>query len=467
MVIFELNLIKDIYKNMKTYDVIIIGAGPSGIVAGVTAQKQNPEKSMLMIKEEDKGLVPCGIPYVFYELDSLDKNVMGPKPFIDLGGEVIVDPVVEVDISGKVITVKSGNSYGYDRLIFATGSTPVVPTFIPGYDLAGVEYVKKSYNYIKALKSKTDQAKHIIVVGGGFIGAELAEQLAMCPDKSITIIESEAYCFNKAFSGELSKIATEKLKETKINVLTSTLVKEVVGNNGKVTGVKLNTGENVEADLVIMAIGYIPNTELARKAGLELNSENAIKVDNFQRTNIRNVCAIGDCSETLGFITGRLDHIMLASTATAEARVLGYNLFGIKIIDWNTGTIAIFSTKINGLSMAAAGVNENNAKKYNIDLVSSEFADFDTHPGAFNDSSELTVKLYASPSDGSILGGEVWGGKSTGEIINLIGMAIQKKVTVYELISFQIGTHPLLTSAPTKYVLIKAAEGIITKLKHG
>ena len=452
---------------MKIYDVIIIGAGPSAIVAGATAKKQNPEKSMLMVKEEEKGLVPCGIPYVFYRLGNLDKNVMGPKPFTDLGGDVIVDPVENIDLSAKTLTVKSGIPYGYDRLIFATGSTPVVPSFIPGYDLEGVEYVKKSYNYIKALKKKTDRAKHIVIVGGGFIGAELAEQLAMYPDKSITIIESEAYCFNKAFSGELSKIATEKLKGTKTNVLTSTLAKEVVGDNGKVTGVLLNTGETIKADLVIMAIGYTPNTELARKAGLELNSENAIKVDNFQRTNIKDVCAIGDCSETLGFITGRLDHIMLASTATAEARVLGYNLFGIKIIDWNTGTIAIFSTEINGLSMAAAGVNENNAKKYNIDLVSSEFSDFDTHPGAFNDSSELTIKLYASPSDGSIIGGEVWGGKSTGEIINLIGMAIQKKVTVYELISFQIGTHPLLTSAPTKYVLIKAAEGIITKLNHG
>ncbi|MCD4679217.1 MAG: FAD-dependent oxidoreductase [Bacteroidales bacterium] len=451
---------------MNTYDVIIIGAGPSGIVVGATAKKQNPEKAMLIIKEEEKGLVPCGIPYTFHNLDNLDKNVMGPKPFTDLGGDVIVDPVVDVDVKGKVITVKSGDSYKYDKLIFATGSTPVIPTFIPGYDLSGVEYVKKSYSYIKELKKKTDLARHIVIVGGGFIGAELAEQLALHPDKSVTIIESKPFCFNKAFSGELSKIATEKLEETNINVFTSTFVKEVVGENGKVTGVLLNNGEIIKAELVIMAIGYVPNTELAGKAGLELNAEAAIKVDNFQRTNIKDVCAIGDCSQTLGFITGRLDHIMLASTATAEARVLGYNLFNIKIIDWNTGTIAIFSTEINGLSMAAAGVNENNAKEFNIELVSSEFADFDTHPGAFNDTSSLTVKLYASPSDGSVIGGEVWGGKSTGEIINIIGMAIQKKVTVYELISFQVGTHPLLTSAPTKYILIKAAEGIITKIKN-
>jgi NADPH-dependent 2,4-dienoyl-CoA reductase/sulfur reductase-like enzyme len=451
---------------MKIYDVIIIGAGPSGIVAGITAKKQNPEKSMLMIKEEEKGLIPCGIPYIFHGLNNVDKNVMSPKPFIELGGDVIVDPVVEVDVLTKVVTVKSGDSYEYDKLIFATGSIPVIPTFIPGYDFKGVECVKKSYNYIKELKKKTDRARHIIIVGGGFIGAEVAEQLALNSGKTITIIESKPFCFNKAFSVELSKIATEKLSETNINVYTSSIVKEVLGDNGKVTGVLLNTGEIIKAELVIMSIGYKPNTEIARKAGLELNTEGALKVDNFERTTIKDVCAIGDCSQTLGFITGRLDHIMLASTAAAEARVLGYNLFGIKIRRSCIGTIGIFSTEINGLSMAAAGVNENNAREFNIEFVYSEFSDFDTHPGNFSDTSSLTVKLYASSSDGSILGGEVWGGKSTGEIINIIGMAIQKKVTVFELVSYQVGTHPLLTSAPTKYVLIKAAEGIIAKLNN-
>ncbi|MBN2175892.1 MAG: FAD-dependent oxidoreductase [Bacteroidales bacterium] len=451
---------------MKKYDVIIIGAGPSGIVVGVTAKTQNPGKSMLMVAEEAKGLVPCGIPYVFHSLGSVDKNVMGPKPFIDLGGEVIVDPVTEADIKNKVVKLKSGATYEFDKLIFATGSIPVIPDFIPGYHLDGVEYINKSYNSIKELKNKADKAKNIVIVGGGFIGAEVAEQLASETGKTVTIIESEPYCFNKAFSKELGEIATKKLRETNINVLTSTLAKEILGENGKVTGVMLSTGEKVKAELVIMSIGYKPNTEIARKAGLNLNSEGAIIVDNFERTTVKDVCAIGDCSQTLGFITGRLDHIMLASTATAEARVLGYNLFGIKINRCCNGTIGIFSTEINGLSMASVGLNEKNGREANIDFVFSKFTDFDRHPGTFDDASSLTVKLYASPSDGSVLGGEVWGGKSTGEIINIIGMAIQKKVTVYEMVSYQIGTHPLLTSAPTKYVLIKAAEGIIFKIKH-
>ena len=278
-------------------------------------------------------------------------------------------------------------------------------------------------------------------------------------------MESEQYCFSKAFSEELSKIATEALSGTEVKVLTSVRVEKITGQNGNASSVILSTGEDIKCDAVIMAIGYKPNTSLAIQAGLEVNKMGAIKVDNFERTNEKDICAVGDCSQTIGFLTGRMDYVMLASTATAEARVLGHNLFGIKMRKSFTGTLAVFSTEINGVAMAAAGVNDSNAKEGNIQFVTSTFSDFDTHPGTFENTSPLTIKLYASSSDGSIIGGEVWGGKSAGEIINIISLAIQKSVTVYELISFQIGTHPLLTGAPTKVILIKAAEGIIANLK--
>ncbi len=451
---------------MKKYDVIIIGAGPAGIITGVTAKKENSDKTILMVREEEKGLVPCGIPYIFHNLNSVDKNIMGPKPFIDLGGHVITDLVVNVDIEKKIIKVKSGNEYLYDKLVFATGSRYITATFIPGYELKNVFYIKKSYNYISNLFNELKNKKNIIIVGGGFIGAEVAEQLAMHTDKKVSLVESEDFCFSKAFSNELSEIATKELHKTKMNVYTSTLVEKVLGENGVVTGVQLKDKTTIKADAVIFAIGYKPNTELAEKAGVNKNKVGAIIVDNYGRTSHDGVFAVGDCSQTLGFLTGRCDNIMLASTATAEARVLGYNLFGIKIKNSFTGTIGIFSTEINGLAMAAAGLNEKNTMPANIEFITASFTDVDKHPGTLEGTSPLTAKLYVSPSDGSILGGEVWGGKSAGEIINIIGFAIQKSLTVYELISLQIGTHPLLTSAPTKPVLIKAAEVAISKIKN-
>jgi len=450
---------------MKHYDVIIIGAGPAGIITGTTAKKQFPDKSMLMFKEEEKGLVPCGIPYIFYRLGDVDKNVMGPKPFVDLGGEVITEKVIEVNAENKSVKTESGKEFSCDKLVFATGSNVVIPTFIPGHDLNNVYYIKKSYNYIKQVFEDLKTKKNIVVIGGGFIGAEVAEQLALHVDKNITLVESEECCFSKAFSKDLCKIATEALRQTAIKVKTATKVEKIIGNDGKVTSVILSTGEEIPCEAVIMAIGYKPNTELAAKAGLQLNKMGAIVVDNYERTTVKGVCAVGDCSQTVGFLTGRMDYVMLASTATAEARVLGHNLFGIKIRKNFTGTLAVFSTEINGIAMAAAGLNDTNALEANVQYVSAQFSDFDTHPGGFEDTKPLTVKLYASPCEGSILGGEVWGGKSAGEMINTISLAIQKGVTVYELVSFQIGSHPLLTAAPTKTILIKAAEGIIEQIK--
>ncbi|WP_462280029.1 FAD-dependent oxidoreductase [Salinivirga cyanobacteriivorans] len=449
---------------MNTYDVIILGKGPAGIIAGVTAKKQNPDKSILMIGEEDKGLVPCGIPYVFHRLDDVSKNAMGPKPFLDAGGEVIVDKAVGVDLDARKVKVTSGAEFGFERLVFATGSEPVVPKFINGYDLKGVFYVKKSYQYIEHLKAKANEAKNIVIIGGGFIGAEVAEQMHLEGKANVSLIELEDQCFSKAFSKELATIATDKLRDTGLNVLTSTKVDHLEGKNGEVQSVVTSAGEQIPADMVIMSIGYSPNTALAKDAGVDLNSIGAIRIDNFGRTNKNHVYAVGDCAGTIGFLTGREDNIMLASTATAEARILGYNMFGIKIKRCFSGTLGVFSTEVNNLSMASAGVNENTASEAGVEYLTAKFSDVDRHPGTLDDTQPLTVKLFASVSDGSVLGGEVWGGKSSGEIINTISMAIQKRVTVYELVSFQIGTHPLLTTAPTKNVMIKAAEGIIAQL---
>src|SRR6056297_1333185 len=100
---------------MQKYDVISIGGGPSGIITGVTVKRQYPDRTVLMLTEQQKGLVPCGIPYVFHDLNSVEKNKMGPKPFVDAGGEVKVDPAEDVNIEDKIVTTRSGEKYEYEK----------------------------------------------------------------------------------------------------------------------------------------------------------------------------------------------------------------------------------------------------------------------------------------------------------------------------------------------------------------
>ncbi len=449
---------------MKNYDVIIIGGGPSGIITGVTGKKQNPDTSFLMIKEEEKGLVPCGIPYVFHDLDDISQNKMGPAPFVKAGGDVLIDKVIDIDIKRKTLKNASGEELSYGKLIFATGSIPTVPSFLKGYDLKNVEQIPKSYDYIAGLKEKILAAKNVVVIGGGFIGAEVAEQIAKYDTKKVTLVEMQKHCLGQAFSPDFAVLADKNLRAIGVNVLTENTVKELVGKDGKVNSVILTSGEIIESDLVISAIGYKPNTDLAKRAGLQLTKSGTIRVDKFMRTNEENVYAVGDCSQTIGFITGRTDHIMLASTATAEARILGYNLCKIGILRAFSGTLSVFSTELNGFAFASAGAIEQSAEAGNVEYVTGSFADVDRHPGALPGAKEIRIKIIVSPKNGEIIGGEIYGGKSIGEMINIIALAIQKFVTVYEMVSFQVGTHPLLTTAPTKYSLIKACEDAISKI---
>jgi NADH oxidase (H2O2-forming) len=454
------------FYTMNTYNVIIIGGGPAAIVTGITIKKFFKDKSVLMVKEEADGLVPCGIPYIFHLLGrDAEKNKMGPKPFIDLGGEVMVNTVVKVDKDKKEVTLKSGEQFGYNKLVFATGSSPVVPEFIPGHNLEHVYYVKKSFHYIQELASKLSGFKNIVIIGGGFIGAEVAEQVA-ASNSNVTLIESEPLCFSKAFSPELSSIATEALKRSGVNVMTSTLVKEILGAHNVVEQVLLSDGRKIQADAVILSIGYKANSQLARETGLELNRYGDIHVDNYGRSTVKDISACGDCAQAFGFLTGRSDMIKLASTATAEARTLGHNIFGVRIKKCIFGTLGVFSTEINGTAMAAAGANEKNAAEAGVNLLSAKFSSPDRHPGSLPGVSDLTVKLYASPVDGSIIGGEAWGGKSVGEIINIISMASQKSITVFEMISFQVGTHPLLTASPVNNPIIRAAEDLVYQISY-
>ena len=451
---------------MKHYDVIIIGGGPSGLITGITGKKQNPDKSFLIIKKEEKGLVPCGIPYIFHDLKNVTQNAMSSDPFKKIGGEIVIDTVIGINIEKNTLETAEGKEFSYKKLVFATGSYPNIPTFIKGYELEGVECIKKIYDYIDALKSKTDKVENIVIIGGGFIGVEIAEQLAKYEDKNVSLVEMEKFCLYHAFSEEVAVKANEVIRNANVHLYTNNKIEEIIGENGKVNAVKLASGSELKADLVIVAIGYKPNTELARKVGLEINHNGAIRCDNYLRTRKHNIFAVGDCSQTIGFVTGRTDSIMLASTATAEARILGYNLFAIKLLRNFVGTLSVFSTEIGGTVFASAGAIEQSAKFANIDYVVGRFEDVDRHPGTIKDAKKIMTKLIVSPSNGIIIGGEMYGGKSVGELINVVGLAIQKEVTVYELISYQIGTHPLLTTAPTKYALIKAAEMAIEKIKQ-
>jgi len=438
-------------------DVLVIGGSAAGIIAAITGKSHHPDKEFLVIRKEEKVLVPCGIPYVFGSLDSSDKNVIPDGVLSNNNVQLKVGEVVSINQEDMVCKTADGTEIEFEKLILATGSTPVAPRWLKGKDKENVFTVPKDKVVIDEIKAKLEDCNKVIVIGGGFIGVEIADEINKL-GKDVTLVEILPHILTLAFDDELAIKAESILESRGVTIKAGDGVKEILGDE-KVTSVLLNSGEKLEADAVVLSMGYRPNVNLAKESGIMINDLGFIKVDEYMRTcgNL-DIFAVGDCAEKKGFLTGAQKGIMLASTACAEARVAGMNLYSLSAVKTFVGNISMFCTSIGDVAFGAAGLTETLARKGGFDIITGTFEGVDKHPGKLPGTHKQSVKVIITRKSGIIVGGEVIGGPSTGELINIIGLAIQNRMTINSLLTAQIATHPLLTAPPTAYPLIKAVE---------
>ena len=440
----------------KKVDVLVIGGGPAGIISAVTTKKYYPDKKITLMKDVENGCIPCGIPYMFSSLENPDENKLGNAALEKNKIDLEIDEAISINRGKKEVSTKKGNTYTYDKLILAIGSIPITPP-IPGIEKKGVYAIYKDMNYLKEKINEIKKSRHVMILGGGFIGVEFADEISKISGVKVTLVEMLPSLLSHSFDPEFSEIVKQKLVSQGIDVLTGIKVEEIKGNK-KVEKVLLSNGKELEVDSIVLGVGSTPNTKLAFDAGLDRGKGKGIWVDEYMRTSDPDIFAVGDCAGKRDFYTRKDTAIMLASTATAEARIAGANLFKLKVIRENKGTIAIYSTYINGLVLGSAGLTENTARKENFEVVIGEANGIDKHPGTLPGANKIKVKLIFSRQSGILMGGQVSGGISAGEVINIIGLAIQQRVSATELETLQIATHPYLTSAPTMYPIILAAQ---------
>ncbi|WP_367883531.1 FAD-dependent oxidoreductase [Thermococcus peptonophilus] len=326
--------------------------------------------------------------------------------------------------------------------------------------------VSKDYHYLKELRESVEEAESVVIIGGGFIALEVGDEIRKL-GKDVTIVVRSRLLRNSFDPPEFSEMIENRLREVGINVVYGHVEGGLVGRES-VEGVKLVEGREIPADLVILSTGYRPNVELAVKAGLKV-TRYGIWTDEYMRTSCLDIFAVGDCVEHRDFFTGKPFPLMLASTATFEARIAGANLFKLQIVRENRRTIGAYSTHVAGLTLAAAGLTEEAARKEGFEvIVGRATGPPDRHPAKFEDTSMLTAKLiFSRDRGGAILGAQLAGGKSVGEMINVLALAIQKRLTASELYTLQIATHPLLTASPVGYQILQAAEDALAKLRAG
>ncbi|NCD35053.1 MAG: pyridine nucleotide-disulfide oxidoreductase [Spartobacteria bacterium] len=438
---------------MKKTDVLVVG-GLSGISAAISCRRHYPEKSVTVLRKEGTVLIPCGIPYIFGTVGGPENNVV-PDGLLESNGiELITKEAVDVDREKKLVTLDDDSQIEYSKLVFATGSLPMIPP-IPGLDMENVFLVKKEFDYLKDLLTKVNAAKNLVIIGGGFIGIEFADECRKGRDNNVTLVEMLPRCLQMALDDEYCDEATDKIKEAGVTVLTEEQVVAITGD-GKVEKVTLASGKELPADLVIIGIGAVPSTALAQKAGLELGFRKGIKVDRYMRSvTDPDVFACGDCATKESFFDGRPSGVMLASIASSEARIAGANLFSPT--HHNCGAICAFATMLNGRAFGVAGMTERTTKANGMDVIISTAQAPDTHPGGMPESSMQKVKLIFSKDTGILLGGAVSGGRSTGEVVNVLSACINHRMTANDIVKFQMGTHPALTSSPIVYPIVNAA----------
>ena len=453
---------------MKQADIVVIGGSAAGITAAITARRHYPEKSIVLIRKEERVLIPCGIPYIFGTLGKPENNLIPDGVLQNNNIELIVNEAVELhakelDPREKKVVLANGESVLYDKLVLATGSSPAVLP-IPGFDKKNVYTIKKEVKYLQSLLDTLENVKDLVILGCGFIGVEFADECKKNRDINVTVVEMLDQCLQIVFGEGACKCCQEiedYLKAKGITIVTGTSIDEILGDE-KIEGVRLSNGKEIKADALIVGVGVSPNVELAKNAGLATNKA-GIVVDTTMRTSDPNIFACGDCATKFSFFTGQPSTLRLASIATTEARIAGANLY--EISRKNLGALGVFATALGDLTVAIAGVSEKGAKNCGFEVVTGEAEAPDRHPAGMPGTSKMWVKLIFNKVNGELIGGAVKGGPSAGELINAISACIQNRMRANDIAIFQIGTHPAVTASPIAYPLLTVAEAALKKMK--
>ncbi len=446
---------------MNQANIVVIGGSAAGLTAAITARRHYPDKSILMVRKEEQVLIPCGIPYIFGTVASPQKNLIGDGVLEKHNIELLVTGVEEIDRETQTLHTQNG-PVGYERLILATGSRPAMPP-IPGFELEGVFTIVKDVDYLSQLQTWLETAQDVVVIGGGFIGIELGDEINKLGGKTVTIAEIMPHCLMLAYDEEFCTEMEKVLESRGVNIRTATRVERISGEK-QVEKVILSSGAEVQADTVIVGVGAVANIDLAKEAGLRLGLTGSINVDRTMKTSDDNIYACGDCAEKVSFFGGRPSPLKLASIAALEARIAGANLFGIK--RENVGTVGVWSTAVGDTALATAGLTETMAKERGYDVVAKTIKGPNRHPGIMPGAANTQVKLVFERNSGVLLGGQAMGDTTAGEIINAISACVQGRMTAEQIAMFQIGTHPALTASPIAYHIVNAAEMAIAEMRN-
>lgn len=453
---------------MEKQRLVVIGAVAAGTKAASKAKRENPNLDVkIFTKEEHISYAGCGLPYyiggVIKEKNELvvrTPDVFKKEQDIDI---FIKHEVTRIDTDAKKVFVTNLDTqqqmeYGYDKLVMATGASPIKPP-LENIDLKNI-FTLRSVTDAFEIRDLVDagKVKKAVVVGGGFIGLEVAENLKH-RGVDMTLIELAPHVL-PPFDEEIALLAQAHMKDKGVNIITGEKVLGFAGQDGFVTKVKSTAGD-FEADIVVLSIGVRPNVKLAVEAGIELGVTGAIKVDKHMRTNIENVFAVGDCAENINLVTKQPAWYPMGSTSNKTGRIAGYNVVNTNQMDSLEGVLGTTIVKLFDINAAKTGLSERDAKKlgYDIDTMMIPATDkAHYYPG----NKPIITKLIVDKNTHKMLGAQVIGTGIVDKPIDTIATAMTLGAKLEDMTKLDLAYAPPFSMAMSSTIM--AANVMLNKL---
>ncbi len=441
-------------------NIVVIGAVALGPKAACRLKRLEPDSKVVMVDKDDIiSYGGCGIPYFISgdvsdpsQLQETSFHMLRDKTFFQEAKDIEVltkTEAVKIDRQEKHVLIKNlitqeESTLPYDKLVLATGSRPRL-LGIPGTDLDGV-FALSNMNAAIAIKDRisSGQVEKALIIGGGFIGLEMAEALTDMWGIETTVVEITDQLLPGLISRNMAQIVKHHMEEKEVSFLLEHRVERLEGK-GKVERA-VTAEKTMETDMVILAVGAEPNSNLARAAGLDISPKGAIVVNSKMQTSDPDIYAGGDCVEVTNLISGKPGYYPLGSMANRQGRIIGTNLAGGNAEF--PGAVGSFVVKVFDLSVAAAGLSIEAARREGFDAASALVIQFD-RAHFYPEKDLMTLELVVEKASGRVLGIQGVGPMGEGTVgrINAVASILKYKPTAEDIGNLELAYSPPFSAA--------------------
>lgn len=434
--------------------LVVIGGGAAGMSAATTARRLRPDWDITVLERGSHvSFILCGLPYFICntvkDLESL--VVYTPEYFrkernidVRIRHEVRRIDSREQVVEALAVDTREKETLRYDSLVIAAGANAVRPN-IPGIGLAGVFTLRSLQSGVQIKEYlKTRRVRRAALIGGGYIGLEMAEAMRTLGLRAAIVEATESLM--PGSEPEIAQLIEEEVRRHQVEVRKQQLALRFEPDaTGAVQRVVTDQGE-LPAEVVIVAVGASPDTSVAREGGVALGETRAIAVDDRMRTNVPNIFAAGDCAETRHLITGKAMYVPLGTTANKQGRVAGENAVGGDATF--AGVVGSSAVKVFDLEVARTGLSEEQAKTHGFDAVAAT-GQFPSRARFYPGAQTVTAKLVAERGSGRLLGAQMAGndGGTVAKRLDVAAVALHAGMTVNDLLRLDLNYAPPFAAA--------------------